>query len=417
MHLSSKLLKRKRFTLKSFGNSMYPILQSGDILYYKNTRGNDICTNDIVMVRKGGRVLTHRLIYKKNKTIITKGDNNLISDGKIYPRNIIAKANKIKRNGQIFDFESLYLLQSTFYFQEIVKITNAFKKGKVNFVILKGLPLHLYYENNHPRRLYLDCDVLISKKEFSRGEIILLKEGYKKYESSLSSTQKKLKNKKTEISYYKIINGYPVVFDLHSETVFMMTQLGKLNVLYPQKFIDQLTDEFLKTKKEVVIQNEKFSILNSEFLILYLALHFFHHNFHGAFRLEFLDKVIRTSMLNRESFNRLSLTIIKYRLQNFVYPVFLLLKKHYHTPLSTSFFRSIQPANHKIMKHVLAINIFDDEARVIAGISRFKLLFLLSPRPIWIKSLVFINPQVIYSIFWVIRRRLFSFFSNRQKVL
>jgi len=65
-----------------------------------------------------------------------------------------------------------------------------------------------------------------------------------------------------------------------------------LESLYPQVFIDRLTDKFLKNKRIVKIQNESFPILSNGNLILYLALHFFHHNFRGTFRLEFLHKIM-----------------------------------------------------------------------------------------------------------------------------
>ncbi|MFN4212726.1 MAG: hypothetical protein ACK4FL_02050, partial [Microgenomates group bacterium] len=51
-------------------------------------------------------------------------------------------------------------------------------------------------------------------------------------------------------------------------------------------------------------------------------------------------------------------------------------------------------------------NIFDDEPRIKAGINRFKNLFFLSPQPLWRKFLVFFNRQVLYSLFWVLWRKL-----------
>jgi len=67
----------------------------------------------------------------------------LESDGKIHPQQIIRKVYQVKRDGRIFDPESLYLLQSTLYFQEIVKIKKAFEREGIGFVFLKGLPLHI----------------------------------------------------------------------------------------------------------------------------------------------------------------------------------------------------------------------------------------------------------------------------------
>jgi hypothetical protein len=64
--------------------------------------------------------------------------------------------------------------------QEIIKIKRAFEEENIDFVFLKGLPLHLYYEKTHPKRIYADCDVLINKKDFLEAEKIIIKFGYKK---------------------------------------------------------------------------------------------------------------------------------------------------------------------------------------------------------------------------------------------
>ena len=246
---------------------MYPFLCNKDLIYYKKINFKQTKINDLILVFKKHNYFTHRIIYKTIKYLVTKGDNNPQSDGKIYPRQILGKVYQIKRNGQIFNPETFYLIQSTHYFSEIVKIKDEFDKENINYVFLKGLPLHLYFEGAHPQRLYADCDVLVAKKDFERAQKVLFSFGYKKTDTSLSSLQTKLQDKKVENSYWKMINGFSVIFDLHLEVVFMMTQLGKLEALYPQKLIDDLTKEFLKTKRKIKINNESFFILDISSLI------------------------------------------------------------------------------------------------------------------------------------------------------
>ncbi len=393
---------------------MFPLLRDGDVLYIQRIPFKTIKMNDIIAIQQDRMVISHRVVYIHKKYLVTKGDSNLTSDGKIYPKQIIAKVYQIKRNGQLFNPENIYLLQSTLYFQEIVKIKKRFEREKIDFVFLKGLPLHLYYEKSHPRRLYLDCDVLVNPKDFAKAEKTLLCSGYKKAKTELSLSHKKMKDKESENAYYKKIGGFQVVFDLHVEVVFMMTQLGKLNALYPQKYIDRMTLEFLKTKRIVIIQNEPFSLLSTNYLLLYLALHFFHHNFRGAFRLQFLDSIMRQVHLRGVLWANITIKIIDYKLQNFVYPVFILLKKYYRTPVPLSFLESIKPSYYLVSRIKDLGSIFDDEPRISAGITRFKNLFIFSPQPLWEKMFVFANPQVLYSIFWIFQRRLFSFFLNQR---
>jgi Peptidase S24-like. len=154
-----KLLHLKTLPLKSTGQSMLPILRPNDIVYFKKIPFLKIKVNDLIIFKKKNQLITHRVIYKTKKYLITKGDNNPNSDGKIYPKQILGRVYQVKRNGQIFKPETFYLIQSTHYFSEIVKIKNEFDKENINYVFLKGLPLHLYFEGTHPKRLYADCDV------------------------------------------------------------------------------------------------------------------------------------------------------------------------------------------------------------------------------------------------------------------
>lgn len=401
----SLIKSQQSFPLKSQGQSMFPILQENDIVYFKKTSFSKIKVNDLIVFQKKNQIICHRVIYKTQKYIITKGDNSPKSDGKIYPKQILGKVYQVKRNGQIFKPETLYLIQSTHYFSEIVKIKNAFDREKVNYVFLKGLPLHLYYEGKHPQRIYADCDVLIDKKDFEKAEKILFKFGYKKADLHWSKSVKKLQKEDLEITFFRMINGFTVSFDIHLQLVELsIVHLGHFDVLYSGKMINSLTKEFLVTKRKVKILNEKFLILNTKYLILYLVLHLFHHNFKGAFRYEFLNQVIKKTGNKEKIFQEIVEIVEKYKLNNFIYPVFYLLKKYYQTPMPKSFLKQISIKNsltRKLADKIIKkINIFDDEPRIQAGINRFLNLFFFSPNPFWKRIFVFFNPRVITAFIW-----------------
>ena len=408
----NQIIKKNLFSLRSTGNSMRLLLLPNDILYYKKNF-RKISVNDLVLVKTEVKLFTHRVIYKTKKYLVTKGDNNIESDGKIYLKQILGKVYQIKRNGQTINPNDLYLIQSTLYFREIIKIKQAFEKEKIDYVILKGLPLHLYFEKLHPKRIYADCDVLIKKEHFFKAKRMIKKFGYRKTDE---------KNKQVENNYFKNINGFTVVFDVHLEPAFLMTQFSGLEALYPQKLIDQLTVDLLNNKRPIKINGEKFFILNSKFLILYLALHLFHHNFRGAFRYQFLDTVIRRSLDSRFRGNdkgidwqNIKLTINKYQLTNFVYPVLMLIKKYYQSPIPKSFLKTIRPSRSYISSMIYhQRSIFNDEPRIGAGMNRFKNIFFLSPQPLWRKLTVFFHPQVIYFISLILKKKLSSFFSSRR---
>lgn len=402
--LINQLIKNN-YSLKAEGESMKPLLLPDDNVFIKKVGFNKLQIGDIIVYKKNKRLITHRLIYKNKQHVITKGDNNLECDHKLLPKQIVGKVIKIKRDNIFFIPEQLYLIQSTHYLNEIIKLKQKFEKNNIDHVFLKGLPIHLFYENTHPKRFYADCDVLIDKKDFLKAEKIIEKEGYKKTFKQTGLV---------ENNYFKIINGFSVIFDLHLEPAFLMTQFSGLEALYPQKLIDGLTEELLTNKKQIKIDDTKYYILDTNYLILYLALHLFHHNFRGAFRYQFLDTVIKKSRLSKNDWQNIQLTINKYQLTNFVSPVFILLKKHYQTPIAQSFLKQNKSPITYHLSPISALNIFNDEPRVKAGINRFLNILVLSSNPWWKKIFVFLNPNVAYFICLIIWKKLFSFFSNRR---
>jgi len=180
MNVNSLIFKKliKKTPVKIAGSSMLPLFGKDNIVYFDSINKRRLQINDIVFVKKSKDFFVHRIIYKNSDYFITRGDNNLKSDGKIKHNQIIAKVKKIKKGKNTYTPENIYLLQSAYYFKEILKIKKLFEMNNVSYVFLKGLPLHLYFEGNHPRRLYTDCDVLIGKKDFDKAKKILSQSGY-----------------------------------------------------------------------------------------------------------------------------------------------------------------------------------------------------------------------------------------------
>lgn len=303
----------------------------------------------------------------------------------------------------------LAAFQSRVYLPEILKLKRLFEAKNINFLFLKGLPLYLHFEKSYPKRILADCDVLIDKKAKFKAEKIFSRLGYQLAETSYSKFHRRLKDKLTEVTYFKVVNNCPVVFDVHFEVVFLMNQLGRLDALYPQKLVDEITRKFLDNKQTVKVGGQKFPILAPADLIIYLGLHFFHHNFRGRYRLEFWHKVI--SYYKKQPINRLDENIIdkikRYKIQNFVYPGFALVNKHFDTSLFPKFMKLIVPAagaKKYVDKIVNTVDIDRAEYHLAAGINRFKNIFYLSPRPWYWKILVLFNPAVIYTIIWLMAK-------------
>src|SRR5690554_3546362 len=106
--------------IRTFGNSMYPLLHDQDVVYFHPISFSNIKVDDIVIARYKELFLTHRVIYKSTNYVVTKGDNNYRSDGHIDKNDIIGKVDYVIRKGKKIDPEHLYLIQSANYFKEIV---------------------------------------------------------------------------------------------------------------------------------------------------------------------------------------------------------------------------------------------------------------------------------------------------------
>lgn len=403
------------FSLRVTGDSMYPFLLPGDLLTLKKTRSSRYRSGDIVLVDDGVRSVIHRICYINRESVITRGDNCFLSDRKLASKRILARVEEVRRGNRTFRPDDLYLMQSTVYFGEIVRVKKLLEKKGIIPLFLKGLPVHLHVEKSHPHRLYADCDLLIPKDGAGVAASLLLSRGYRRLDYSLSRLHAALRNKPSDQVFFKQVNGQAVIFDLHEDINWMSQQLGGLAAFYPQAAIDRLTGEIYRGRQKVRLHRESFYIPGDAHLILFLALHMFHHNFRGASRLEFLDRVIRFTG-GRRTFAELERNIVFYRLNAFVYPVFMQLRKHYRTPLPPSFLNHIRPGMPEgmFMKGMAQTPFCDDEPRIRAGMRRFVNLFLCSPEPVWKKGFVFLYPQVIVSLFFVLMK-VFSFSPGQKQ--
>lgn len=403
------LTKKRKFTLKVEGTSMLPILRPDDVLSLEKTTFAQIRENDVALIIKGKQPMIHRVIYKTKNYLVTRGDHRMVSDGRIKPTQVYAKVVGVKRGTLQFRLEDYYLIQSSRYFKEIAALCNTFVTHNIDFVILKGLPLHLYFEGAHPRRIFADFDVLVAPSHYSQAHRILTKLRYESVDTAYSSTHKKLKNKLTSLSYHKHTADFPIVVDLHMEPVFLFNQLGRLNALYPQNLLDQMTHDFLRDKQWITLENHRFPILDPAHLFVYLCLHFFHHNFRGMYRLNLIDIVWR-KFHNQKNFTKsVSNAIASYRVGNFLFPVFSMLKSYLQTPIPIQML-SLKPSynlvQHYTQKRLINIPIFDDQDRLRSGINRFLNLLILSPQSIPKKLTLIFDPAVWYSIVWSMRKLL-----------
>lgn len=388
---------------------MYPVLFDGDVVKVRKTSASRLRTNDIICFKAHKKLVTHRIVYAGKNYVITRGDYAFQGYEKVPFKNILGRVESYRRNGITCNIDDIYLVQSSLYFNEIIVLGKLLKEKKIDFVVLKGLPLHLYVEKKHPRRLYMDCDILISSKSRTKVKRILENLGYTKIVDDFSGGEFEHKGRIIEESFLKNISSYPVKFDVHYEAAFLLTQIGNLENIYPQKLIKEFSKNLLRNKQNVAILGKEIPILSNEHQVLYLALHLMHHNFRGGYRYELLDKVLGKHF----DIDRVFTDIRRFKLDTYIYASVRMLDKYYPSAGSKEMLRLLSASpilGWYVEKHILNTNIFRDEERVKEGIQRFLRLFFLSPQPFIYRVLVLGNEEVLGAVFWVLK-------SNCRRVL
>jgi signal peptidase I len=358
--------------------SMAPLILPSDKPIVKKASSYKI--NDIIVYKKGKHLTAHRLIYAPSLKdyFITRGDNNLTPDGKIKKEKVLGKIEVIKRNNHKVRLNHIYLTQSSTFLEELKKIVKKFTEKKISFILLKGLPLHIALEAKPPRRLYLDADILIRKKDAKKVSKILNTLGF---EGKIG--------KKIQANFIKQTSPFPTIIDLHLEPAVGFTKTPTLNKIIP--FNKAFTNYLFSNTKTVIVDKTKFPILKNDPLFIYLLLHLFHHNLKGAHRLQLL-----ASLSNKVDWNKVSYIAIKFNLLTFAYLALLTLSRFYEIPKKALIL--LEPKfSKKILAKILVffINPFSDDIKAIERAKRFFYLFTFSPLSLEGKLKVAFSKEVI----------------------
>lgn len=362
--------------------------------------------NDIVVFKLGERLVAHRAVYidSQKGLVVTKGDANQKADGYFSRNEILGKVDKIKRDGKTVNIRHIYLTQSSIYLGEIGGIVRQFSKNKIKYVILKGLPLYLSLTGKPPDKLYLDIDILVQKTDFLPTWKVLEEAGFSGTASEVLGRKITAVN---QVSFVKQAGGFPVVVDLHLEAAVGFTRTTFANKLLPS--FARLSKFFLEDSQSIKIGPTKFRILSYEALFIYLLLHFFHHNFQGASRMSLVN-VLSGLKIN---WKRVIKIAKRFRLNNFLHPSLLMVYLYYPKEVfgfllekfQTRFFE--KQAARIISK---TVNPFNEDERIMAGIKRFLMLFIFSPKGFWPKLEVVFSKETFFYFLRVINFFLLSTF-------
>jgi len=376
---------------------MAPLILPTDKPFIEKSKSYKV--NDIVAFRKGGRLLAHRIIYRfPDGSVVTKGDNNVKSDGVISKSEILGKIEKVLRNGQPISLSHVYLSQSSTYLTELTLLNKALKKTEVDYVLLKGLPIHLVYSGKIPKRLYFDADILVKRNNLPLILEIFRKLGYETIEPLLLG---KSVGNYSQISFVKKVKPYAVMVDVHFAPAIGFTKALGFNKLIPS--VQAYSRDIFKNAQEVKVGNGRFPILLKEDLLLHLLLHLFHHNFQGIHRMELIKDVIKK---DKPDMNIVLNKANKYGYGYFIYPSVLIINKFFgginlpeetRNPLLVLFARF----------YVLRQSPFDANTKTAEAGKKLVFTFLLSPLPLLKRLAVVLSKDALGHFFSTIKSAFF----------
>ena len=100
--LCAVLDKGKPFRFEAKGGSMSPFIRNGNIITVSPVHFPDLALGDVAAFKHASndRLIVHRIVGKRENSLIVKGDNLPSSDGPIFPDRVLGRITKIERNGK-----------------------------------------------------------------------------------------------------------------------------------------------------------------------------------------------------------------------------------------------------------------------------------------------------------------------------
>ena len=95
-----------RLWLRVSGASMLPALRPGDVLQFQVYSAEQVEAGDVVLFRRGGRLVIHRVLSKTPTGLITQGDALATIDPPVDSADLLGKVVSMSRRGRNLPFQA-----------------------------------------------------------------------------------------------------------------------------------------------------------------------------------------------------------------------------------------------------------------------------------------------------------------------
>jgi signal peptidase I len=100
--LESALQEGAEARFRVDGRSMLPFIRPGDTVYVRRAGGDGARLGDVVAVRgiPGGSLLVHRVIKRRGRAVVLRGDNTIMADGEYPETEVLGVVGAVERQGR-----------------------------------------------------------------------------------------------------------------------------------------------------------------------------------------------------------------------------------------------------------------------------------------------------------------------------
>ena len=106
--LREEIASGEEVSLKVSQGSMRPLINPGDRVVVKGCRAEDLVLGDIILYEKEGTFYTHRFLYRRGLSLLTKGDNALFLDASFSKEQLLGKVITIKKKSRTIDLRKRF---------------------------------------------------------------------------------------------------------------------------------------------------------------------------------------------------------------------------------------------------------------------------------------------------------------------
>lgn len=102
--LAAEVVRRfGEMRFRANGTSMLPSVQPGDVLTVRREAAGGLRSGEIILAQRGRQLVAHRIVGKKGRSLITRGDSLTENDAPFEESQVLGRVVAVTRGGRTVD--------------------------------------------------------------------------------------------------------------------------------------------------------------------------------------------------------------------------------------------------------------------------------------------------------------------------